>query len=224
MKNKSYIGISLIILVFGTWSVFNIDKYVSEDRVVNSNRSNTANSYKANLKILGKAPEINLTDHNNQLFNNHNLKGKVYVVEFFFTTCPTICPKMNENMLQIEKEFIDETNFSLISITINPAYDNSEVLKQYANKIGVKHENWYFLTGEKQYIYNIANKGFKLYAGENQQAQGGFEHSGYFALIDQKGRIRCRIENGNSIGFYDGLDQKNIQWLITDIKKLLKEN
>ena len=97
-------------------------------------------------------------------------------------------------------------------------------MKEHADALGVKSANWHFLTGDKKYIYDIANKGFNLYAGENSKANGGFEHSGFFALIDKKGNIRCRKDEfGNPTLYYDGLEKKGIKTITADIKKLLNE-
>src|SRR5690606_25375558 len=159
----------------------------------------------AKLLVLKEAPEFKLTDQHGKPFGSDLLKGQVYVLEFFFTSCPTICPKMNQNMRIIEQKFFGNPNFAIVSITIDPANDTPAVLKAHAQELGVKSGNWHFLTGDKTYIYDVANNGFNVYAGENSQTEGNFEHSGFFALIDKKGDIRCRKdENGNPIAYYDG--------------------
>ena len=145
-------------------------------------------------------------------------------MEFFFTTCPTICPKMNQSMLEIENKFFGNPNFGIVSITIDPEHDTPKVLKEHADLLGVRSSSWNFLSGEKAAIFDLANKGFNLYAGENSKANGGFEHSGLFALIDKNGNIRCRRDNfGNPILYYDGLDKKGVRDLQQDINILLKE-
>lgn len=127
-------------------------------------------------------------------------------------------------MLQIQDEFLKNNKFAIASITINPENDTPEVLKEHSKKLGVKMTNWHFLTGDKNYIFNLANKGFNLYVGENKKAIGNFEHSGLFALIDKNGNIRCRKDSqGNPIIYYDGLEQKGIDAIKEDIKTLLKE-
>lgn len=208
MKNKSYIGISFIVLIFGIWAVPKI----------------IAKFQKSDLVEIGPVPEFKLTNQNNKTISNNDYLGKVYVVKFFFTTCPTICPKMNQSMLQLQETFYGNPKFGLVSITIDPEHDTSKVLKEHSNLLGVKHYNWHFLTGDKKYIYNLANKGFNLYAGENNKAAGGFEHSGLFALVDKEGKIRCRKDaQGNPILYYDGLDTKGVDAIKEDIKKLLDE-
>lgn len=208
MKNKSYIGISFIVLIFGIWAVPKI----------------IAKFQKSDLVEIGPVPAFELMDQNNKKISDKDYLGKVYVVEFFFATCPTICPKMNQSMLQLQEEFYGNPNFGLASITIDPEHDTSAVLKEHANQLGVKHYNWHFLTGDKKYIYGLANKGFNLYAGENNKAAGGFEHSGLFALVDKDGKIRCRKDGqGNPILYYDGLDAKGVEAIKEDVKKLLEE-
>jgi protein SCO1 len=209
MKNKSYIGISFIILVFGIWVVKELNaRYNSEDSLVE----------------IGSAPSFKLTNQNKKTISNQDYLGKVYVVEFFFSTCPTICPIMNQNMLLLQEEFKNEPNFGIASFTINPETDTAEVLKLHAEHLGVHIPNWHFLTGDRTYIFEIANKGFNLFAGINPEVAGGFEHSGLFALIDQEGNIRSRKDEfGNPIVYYDGLEASGIKALKEDIKLLLKK-
>lgn len=207
MKNKSYIGISLIVLVFGIWVVKELP-----------------NRLKPKLETIADAPKFELTNQNGKKITNADYKGKVYVLEFFFTSCPSICPVMNQNMKKIEKEFAMKPDFGIVSISIDPNHDTPEVLKQHAKFLGVTSQNWNFLTGDEDYIYNIANKGFNIFAGKNAKVNGGFEHSGLFALIDKEGKIRCRKdENGNAIMYYDGLEPKGIKEITEDIEILLNE-
>ena len=127
-------------------------------------------------------------------------------------------------MLLIEKKYFGNPNFGIVSITIDPEHDTQKVLKAHAKELGVKSTNWNFLTGDKSYIFNLANKGFNLYAGENKKVAGGFEHSGLFALIDKDGNIRCRKDQyGNPILYYDGLDKKGVRDIQQDINILLEE-
>lgn len=208
MKNKSYIGISFIVLIFGIWAV---PKIVGKFQ-------------KSDLVEIGPVPAFKLTNQDDKIISNEDYLGKVYVVEFFFSTCPTICPKMNQSMLQLQDEFYGNPNFGIASITIDPANDTPKVLKEHADLLGVKHYNWHFLTGDKEYIHNLSIKGFNLYAGENNKVAGGFEHSGLFALIDKEGKIRCRTDKQNQpIYYYDALDVSQVEAIKEDIKKLLEE-
>ena len=225
MKNKSYIGISLIILVFGILVVPTIVERIKNNDVVKDDRLNVQSTHvESGLVKIGPAPSFSLTDQNNQTITNETYDGKVYVLEFFFSTCPTICPKMNANLKEVQQQFKGLKDFGVASITINPDHDTAAVLKKHSEELEINDENWHFLTGDKEYIYKIANKGFNMYAAQNSKVNGGFEHSGLFALIDKKGNIRCRKDDfGNPILYYDGLEKPGIKALTEDIKLLLKE-
>ncbi|MBK5209623.1 MAG: SCO family protein [Flavobacteriaceae bacterium] len=208
MKKYSYIGIAFIILIFGIYAI---------PKIVNKLKT-------PKLVTIAKVPVFEFTNQDSKLISNSFYEGKVWVVEFFFTTCPTICPKMTESMLKIQNEFYGNPDFGIASFSINPKNDTPEILKEYAKVHGATLKNWNFLTGEQDKIYELANTGFTLYAGEDSNAEGGFEHSGMFALVDKKGNIRSRLDKyGNPIAFYDGLDPKGVQQIKEDIKILLKE-
>lgn len=227
MNNKSYIGLSFVVLVFGIIFIPKIINRIKSDTVVQGDRLDAVSNHKngeTGLVTIGPVPKFELTDQNEIKVSNKTYLGKVYVVEFFFTTCPSICPVMNRNMIDIQNKFFGNPNFGIASISIDPEHDTSKVLKEHAKILGVKSSNWHFLTGDKDSIFNIANKGFNLYAGENKNVNGGFEHSGLFALIDKKGNIRCRKDKfENPILYYDGLDKKGVKAITEDIKKLLND-
>lgn len=208
---KSYIGVSFIILIFGIWAV---NEY--------GNRS----SVKPLVKFE-RVPDFSFTNQEGENITNEFYDGKVYVVEFFFTTCPTICPVMTQNTLLIQNKYYGNPHFGIASISINPGNDTPEVLKAYAKEKGATMKSWNFLTGDQDLVYKFSNEGFKLYAGKNDAVEGGFEHSGLFALVDKNGFIRSRTvvmgENENPIKFYDGLDLKAIEMLKEDIQILLEE-
>jgi len=206
MKNYSYIGISLIILLFGIWAVPKIvEKFTKPD-----------------LVVIGKVPEFSFTNQDGKIVTNETYKGKVYIVEFFFTTCPSICPIMNENMVKVQNEFFGNPNLGIASFSIDPIQDTPSILKKYAVKYKITNPNWHLLTGDKDEIYKLANQGFNLFVGEDSEVEGGFEHSGFFALIDQEGNIRSRKdENGNPIIYYNGLEDSGIKMLKEDIKEIL---
>jgi len=227
-KNKSYIGISFIVLIFGIYAIPKIVERIKNDDVVKGNRLDNVGlkgkDFAAKLITIGPAPKFELTNQDNVKISNEDYKGKVYVLEFFFTTCPSICPKMNQSMLVLEKKFFGNPNFGIVTITIDPKHDTPEVLKAHAELLGVKSSNWNFLTGDRQTIFDLANKGFNLYAGENSKVNGGFEHSGMFALIDKNGDIRCRKDEfGNPILYYDGLEKAGVRDIQQDISILLAE-
>ena len=206
MKNYSYIGISFVILIFGIWAVPKIvDRFT-----------------KPRLAKIGKVPEFSFTNQNQKTITNQSYHNKVYIVEFFFTTCPSICPIMNQNMVKIQDHFFGNPNLGIASLTIDPIKDTPKVLKEYAIQYKITNPNWNLLTGNKETIYKFANSGFNLYVGENPEVGGGFEHSGFFALVDKEGNIRSRFdEQGNPIIYYNGLGDDGVKMLKEDIKLLL---
>lgn len=243
--NYSYIGIALTILVFGIIFVPKIVDRIKNKSIVENDRLNvqTEKSTKVNsdlafIEINGepkKVPSFSFTNQKGDTISNEDYKGKVYVVEFFFTTCPTICPRMNSNLVQIQNAFSEFEDFGVASFTINPEYDTPEVLKAYAEQYGIINPNWHLMTGDETLIYKLANEGFNLYTAQDAEAEGGFEHSGNFALIDKNGFIRSRRDSsGNPKIYYNGMisvaeqvdedgQPQEISILKEDIAKLLKE-
>lgn len=212
-KKYSYIGISFVILLFG---IYVLPKVV--DRFL-----------KSDLVTFTEVPDFEFVNQEGKTITNKSFEGNVYVVEFFFTTCPSICPIMTRKMLKIQEEFYGNPSFGIASISITPDTDSSEVMKEYAEKHKITHKNWHLLTGQSQeYVFNLANTGFKLYAGEGGDDGSGFEHSGLFALIDKDGFIRSRKdEHGNPIMYYRALKESGfsdqIKELKEDIQILLNE-
>lgn len=207
-NNYSYIGISFIVLLFGIWVV---PKVV--DRLAPQAKE---------MALIGPVPEFSLINQNNKTIHSKDLLGKVYVVEFFFTTCPSICPIMHESMVKVQDKYFGNPSVAFVSITINPEIDTPEVLAAYANENKVTNSNWHFLTGDLKDIYALANQGFNLYVAEAPEVEGGFEHSGFFALVDQEGNIRSRlVDQENPKIYYNGLEDSDVKMLVDDIKKLL---
>ena len=230
-NNIKYIGLFIIIILFGVFSLPKIYERVVNSDITDSNRLNT-NERLAYLTISDekrKAPDFLLTNQDSILISNDDMIGKVYVLEFFFTRCPDICIEMNQNMKLLDEEFGDSNDFGIISITIDPNNDTPSILKKYSEALDVKSQNWHFLTGEKDYIYDLANIGFNIFANQNSNFIGGFEHQGYFALIDKDGYIRSRKDDyGNPIMYYLGINDINanlqgIDMLAYDLKKLINE-
>ena len=229
MKNKSYIGISFIILLFGIYAVPKIVDRINKQDVAEDSRMNKViKGSLAYLKIdnvAKKMPEFTFRNQDSLLISTNDYKNKVYVVEFFFTTCPSICPIMNRNMLKLEKEYGDNDNFGIASFTINPKYDTPMVLKKYAEEYGISSLNWHMLTSDDhEKVFELSNKGLNIFAEINPDVAGGFEHQGYFALVDKKGFLRSRTDqHGNPIIYYQGTEDDQIELLKEDIKKLLEE-
>ena len=231
MRNTKYIGLILVIVIFGIIFIPKIVSRVNNRKIVESNRSQS--SIPLQYVFLNgeakKVPDFAFINQDSIIISNEDFNKKVYVAEFFFTSCPSICPIMNKNMKRIENRFGKRQDFGIASFSIDPSKDTPSVLKAYAESYDVFSQNWHFLTGEKDRIYNLANEGFNIFASVNPRVAGGFEHQGYFALIDKNGFIRCRSDQfGNPIVYYMGVDKEDVEiqevdLLIDDIEKLLKE-
>lgn len=191
----------------------------------------------SDLVEIMDVPEFVMTNQYNNRFSNKEMDGKVYLVEFFFTSCPTICPVMKQN-LRIIEDSINDPNFGVISITIDPKRDTPERLLKHYNEIQAKSPNWMMLTENRDYIQEISKK-FNIYIGDAKDDVKSLDHSGQFALVDKNGKIRSRT-NGHGIPklYYSGLNytdpegenpslsgtyHPDVDEVITDIKKLLKE-
>lgn len=224
-----------MILVFGIIFIPKIVDRIQQKDWVSASRLSvreTDNPKMAYINLNGedkKAPDFILTNQDNLPISNEDFAGKVHVIEFFFTSCPTICPRMNVNMKKLEKAFGNREDFGIASITIDPETDTPTQLKTYAESYEVFSPNWHFLTGDQDYIYDLANRGFNIFAGINPEVAGGFEHQGYFALVDKQGFIRSRTDAvGNPIVYYLGIDeedakQQGTEMLLEDIPKLLED-
>ena len=241
MKKYSYVGISFVILVFGIIFIPKIINRVKNDTIVKDSRMSAGhleNGELAYLKIKGKPkkiPEFAFLNQDSLLVTNHDLKGKVYVIDFFFTSCPTICPKMTRNMVYLQEKFQSVPDFGMVSFTIDPERDTPKRLKKYAEDYKITDPDWHLLTGDREDLYDLANRGFNIYAAEEPSVAGGFEHNGFFALIDKEGYIRSRYDaSGNPIIYYRGTigieegkddhgEEEQITMLKKDIEKLLAE-
>ena len=147
---------------------------------------------------------------------NSAVEGKVYVADFFFTSCPTICPVMKKQLLRVYDEFQQEPNFKILSHSIDPAHDTVALLKDYAERLGVEDAStWHFLTGDREKIFEIGQTSYLTTAMEDKNEPGGLLHSGAFVLVDQEGHIR---------GVYDGTKEDQVDKLMADIPKLLNGN
>lgn len=154
---------------------------------------------------------FSLTNQNGITITNKDYENKIYVVDFFFTSCPTICPIMTNNMLKIQDEFIDNDDIKLLSMSVTPEIDNVEILKQYAIEKGVNDSKWNITTGPKKHIYELARKSYFAVVEQGDGGLQDFIHTPNFILIDTKKQIR---------GIYDGTNENEILRLIADIKIL----
>lgn len=156
-------------------------------------------------------PSFCFTNHHGKSICSDDMKGKIWICDFFFTHCPSICVKMERNLLKVNSAFKDGPQ--IVSISIDPARDSVSALMAYATKLGVANTHWDFLTGAKDSIYHVADH-FLANAAEDPNSPGGFIHDGNFIVIDAKGRIR---------GFYNGVDEVAVDKMIADIKLLQNE-
>lgn len=166
--------------------------------------------------IYHTVPSFEFVDQDSMVVTEATFEGKVYVADFFFGTCPTICPVMKQQMLRVYERFRENPEFAILSHTIDPDHDTVAYLKDYSMRLGVEDNTvWHFVTGDKDAIYEIGSaKGYLVPVGEDEDAPGGFIHSGAFILVDKERRIR---------GFYDGTKAMEVDALMNDIPKLLAE-
>ena len=166
------------------------------------------------VKRFHKIKDFNLVNQNGEKVTNENYRDKIYIADFFFTTCQGICPIMKENMIILQDEYKDDDQVYLLSHTVTPEIDTKEVLKKYSLEKGVIDSKWNLVTGDKKQIYNLARKSYLV--AEDIEESELFEmiHTENFVLVDPERRIR---------GFYDGTDQESMNALIYDIKVLKKE-
>ncbi len=166
--------------------------------------------------LYHQIPYFEFTNQDGKKVTRDDLLGHVYITDFFFVTCPTICPKMTTNMSYIQNKFSDRKGLRFLSITVNPEHDSVEVLSDYADKVHAKTENWDFVTGDKEKIYDVAFNGFFVSTMKDSIAPGGFLHSSMLILVDKNGHIR---------GYFDGTVHKEIKEKLTDaIDILYKED
>ena len=245
MSDKKNILIIILIVAFGLIFVPRIIDRVNNDDISRSeSRSLKFDNFEKNIEPLSylllnnerkKVPDFKFINQNKELISNNDYLGKVFIVEFFFTTCTTICPIMNTNLVHIQNSFTAFPDFGIASFSINPEYDTSEVLRLYAQENDITNPNWNLMTGERNEIYKLANDGFNLYTAASSDFIDGFEHSGYFAIVDKEGYIRSRVDQfGNpkiyykgSVNFDEKLDnngeEEEITLLKEDLLKLLNE-
>ena len=159
-------------------------------------------------------PDFKFFNQHSQYFSNKDLKGSIYVSDFFFTRCPGICKDMSSQLTRVQDYFRENKEIKIVSFTVDPENDNPSALKNYADKYRAVSGKWYFLTGSKDSLYKLAKEGFFLNALEDKNSKEEFIHDNHFVLVDKEGRIR---------GFYDGTSKKDVDRLITEISILVEE-
>lgn len=161
-----------------------------------------------------KIPAFSLRNQDSVVVTERDFNGAIYVADFFFTSCPTICPTMHRNLLKVYQKYKGNPKVKIASHTIDVKYDLPSRMKAYATKLGVKGTQWEFLWGSRDEIYALAERNYLVSAQEDKKAPGGFVHQGYLILVDQQKRIR---------GAYDGTQDDDVKKLMKDMDILLKE-
>ncbi|HRP40410.1 MAG TPA: SCO family protein [Chitinophagales bacterium] len=178
---------------------------ISVKRIVNGEIVEDTSAY--------TVPKFKFINQFGDTVTEKDVAGKYFVADFFFTKCPSICPKMKAQMLRVYEKYGKRNDFLILSHTIDPKRDSVHVLFEFAHKLGID-KNWYFLTGDKEQLFATADK-YLIAAQEDPESPGGFAHSGNFVLADKDGKIR---------GYYDGTNPESVDKLIGDLAKLFKEN
>lgn len=163
--------------------------------------------------IYPKIPSFQFLNQDSVLITDALFNNKIYVANFFFTHCPSICPTMQRNVLELYKNYKNDDRIAFLSHSIDFKYDSPSVLKKYATNLGVDNEQWQFVTGDKAAIYGISQN-YLVFTSEDENAPGGYDHSGFLVLIDHDKHIR---------GTYDGTSKEQIQQLFEDVEILLQE-
>jgi protein SCO1/2 len=174
-------------------------------------------NWKVKMPVLSYVQAFSFTNQDGEAVTDKNLLNKITVVEYFFTTCKGICPKLNTNMKQVYEIYKNESDFQILSHTCNPDTDSVPVLKHYADSLQVDTKKWIFLTGRKDSLYQMARGSYLLDDPKNnvEKIEDQFIHTQFFALVDREGKVRGKI--------YDGLKVLEVEQLKQDISKLLKE-
>ncbi|MDG1714016.1 SCO family protein [Lacinutrix sp.] len=209
---KFAIGFSILsaIIVYIIYTVLNVEKPLPIYQP-NNVETSLVDSTIQHVKKYHKIADFSLTNQNGKTITQNDYKDKIYVADFFFTTCQTICPIMTDHMRDIQKEILNDNDVMLLSHSVTPVIDSVAQLKKYATKKGVNDSKWNLVTGDKKQIYELARKSYLAVKTDGNGDQFDMIHTENFMLIDKKHQIR---------GFYDGTDPKAISQLLEDIKKL----
>lgn len=164
--------------------------------------------------VFRTIPAFKLFNQDSTVVTEKDFNRAIYVADFFFTSCPTICPTMHRNLMKVYEKYKGNPEVKLASHTIDVKYDTPSRMKAYAKKLGVDGTQWEYLWGSRDDIYALAERNYLVSAQEDKNAPGGFIHQGYLVLVDKEKRIR---------GAYDGTLDKDVQQLMSDMDILLKE-
>ncbi|MFT6166563.1 MAG: protein SCO1/2 [Vicingaceae bacterium] len=216
MKNKLALIIPALILCVGIGVAY---KMIKEDRVLPIYSPAMINpelvdESKQNVTKGHRIADFKLINQDGEEITNKDFDGFYYVTDFFFTTCPTICPSMSAQMQRVQKKYMDDEDFKILSHTVQPEVDSVPVLKEYANLYEANPNKWIFVTGSKKVIYDLARKSYFAAVTEGDGGPNDFIHTENFVLVDKDKRIR---------GFYDGTSSESVDKLIVDIEILQQE-
>ena len=159
-------------------------------------------------------PPFSYLNQDSILITDKDFDNKIYIADFFFTSCNTICPLMHRNMLEVYKKYKENPNVKFLSHSIDIKYDLPSRLKSYASKLGVESDKWVFVHGSRDSIFNIATKNYLVAAYEDNADPQGLVHQGWLVLVDTKKQLR---------GAYDGTSEEQVKQMMLDMEKLLKE-
>jgi len=202
MKNV-YLGFGLFLLILSCSKPVKKLPVLSKYKVVNGDT------------VYQKIPHFVFTDQDNQMFDSNKLKGQVHVADFFFTSCPGICPVMTSQMQRLQEMTTDFPAFKMVSFSVDPTRDTPEKLKEYAISHKADLNRWVFLTAPEDSIYHVGIDGYYLGMQKDSTEPGGYMHSGRFVLVDKNALIR---------GYYDGTNSHDVGRLKDDLAALLKED
>jgi protein SCO1/2 len=205
--------ISIVILLI-IYNVLNVEKPlpIYQPAMVNEEMVDSSIQHQRKYHTIA---DFSLTNQNGETITQENYKDKIYIADFFFTTCPTICPIMTEHMVQIQEQIKNDSEVMLLSHSVTPLIDSVPQLKKYALEKGVIDEKWNLVTGNKKHIYELARKSYLAVKSDGNGDKYDMIHTENFMLIDKKRQIR---------GFYDGTKQEDIERLLEDLRKLKKES
>lgn len=226
MKKALQIGILIVLLVIPIFiflflHLFGQNQYrlplispYEEMQALQVYSPKVVNCSPSEVEGIHRIPPFRLTNQEGQPFGHQELEGSIYVADFFFTRCPNICIEMASSMLRVQEKFKKFPQVRQVSFTVDPAYDQPEVLQEYVAKYGINTNKWTLLTGEQADIYEMARCGFFIVAKPSEERENDFIHSDKLVLVDKDKRIR---------GYYSGTDREDVDRLITELQVLLKE-
>ncbi len=216
MKNKLALIVPAILLCIGIAVAYEM---IKNDRVLPIYSPAMINpelvdESKQNVTKGHRIGDFELVNQDGKTVTNKDFDEFYYVTDFFFTTCPTICPSMSAQMQRVQKKYKDDEDFKILSHTVQPEVDSVPVLKEYANLYEADPKKWIFVTGDKKMIYDLARKSYFAAVTEGDGGPGDFIHTENFVLVDKEKRIR---------GFYDGTSEESVDQLLVDIEILSQE-